>query len=234
MDILEHLDKNKLHHAYLLEGNKENILSEVLKFVETLGISTNSPDFCHIVIDNFKIDDAFYLKSMSSQMSITISKKIFIISANNFSPNAQNALLKLFEEPIFNTHFFVIVPDSDGLFKTLISRFYVINLKESESGEVLLAEKFVSMPLLARIDFIKELLTEPENIIIEDSTRAKSLKFLNALETVLHKRFSTQMSKGTFDIYYFEQIFKVRQFLRQPGSSTKSLMESVALVVPNF
>ena len=65
--------------------------------------------------------------------------------------------------------------------------------------------------------------------MLEDSIRAKANRFLNALEYVLHKK---NLSKTNPEIFY--HIFKVRQFLRQPGSSTKMLLESVALVLPIF
>jgi len=240
--IQKHLDKNNLHHAYLIEGEHEEIVPELLKFVDSLGIKTNAnPDFLHIALDSFKIEDARNLKSFSLEkgFSVTAGKKIFIISATSFLLEAQNSLLKMFEEPIENTHFFLVVPDTNSLLKTLVSRFYLISARQglAEKGEI--AEKFIKMPLQKRIDFVKELLIEPEakdeddnEIVALDSTRSKALKFLNALETVLRQ--NSIMPKRHFDTRFFEHIFKVREFLRMPGSSTKTLMESVALVVPNF
>ena len=71
MSILEHLDKNNLHHAYLIEGARDEIIPEILKFCEKLDIKTlGNPDFCHISIDNFKIDEALDLRSMSSNKSL--------------------------------------------------------------------------------------------------------------------------------------------------------------------
>ena len=85
------------------------------------------------------------------------------------------------------------------------------------------------MSLSKRVDFLKDLLSEPdeedEDMPISDSTRSKALKFINALETIMHKDFleNSQM---------LQHLFKVREFLRMPGSSIKSLMESVALITP--
>ena len=237
--LSKHLNKNNLHHAYLIEGNRKEILPEILGFWEELNIKTlGNPDFSQIVIDNFKIDEAFELRAMSTNKGFSTAKKVFIICANTFSLDAQNVLLKMFEEPIENTHFFLVVPDTNSLLKTVVSRFYVISARQDLAEETKEAEKFFSMPLQKRIDFIKELLVEPEEedpegneIVVLDSTRSKALKFLNALELTLHKKL---MSKTVFDTGFFEQIFKVREFLRMPGSSTKTLMESVALVVPDF
>ena len=49
------------------------------------------------------------------------------------------------------------------------------------------------MPIKNRIDFIKEMLVEAEDnddeVVSINSSRPKALKFLNALEIVLHKKF---------------------------------------------
>ncbi len=236
--ISKHLSKDNLHHAYLIEGAKEAILPEIFLFFEGLDIKTSgNPDFSHITIDNFKIDEAFSLRAMSTSKGFSASKKVFVICVNSFTLDAQNVLLKMFEEPIEDTHFFLIVPDTNVLIKTLVSRFYLIKNKKDDtlSGE---AEKFISMPLRDRLEFVKELLAESEEVDEEgnevpalDSSRSKALKFLNAVEASLHEKY---VSKAVFDFKLFEQIFKAREFLRIPGSSAKTLMESVALVIPNL
>ncbi len=242
--MLEHLDKDNLHHAYLIEGAHEEIVPEILKFLESLGIKTSgNPDFCHMSFDSFKIDDARDLKSVEYEKGFGVGKKIFLISANNILLEAQNTLLKIFEEPIKNTHFFIITPNTDVLLKTLVSRFYLIKTKPELAGELKQAEEFLRMSTRNRIEFIKEMITEEEENLEalppnggkaskSDPVRAKALKFLNALEVVMSKTvFDKNMSKAAFDI---QHIFKVREFLNQPGSSAKSLMESIALIVPSF
>ena len=230
----KHLDKNNLHHAYLIEGQRDKILPEILEFIENMGIkATGNADVSRISLDSFKIEDARNLRSYAMEKSFSVGKKIFIISANNFLLEAQNSLLKMFEGPIENTHFFLIVPDLNALLKTLVSRFYIISARQGLAEEMEEAEKFIDLPLQRRLDFIKELLAESEEeeedqIVALDSARSKALRFLNALESVIHGK----ISKGTFDIKCLEHFFKVREFLRMPGSSAKSLMESVALIVP--
>ena len=96
-------------------------------------------------------------------------------------------------------------------------------------------KKFISMKLQDRILFVKEFIAdakddEEEETIEVDSARAKSIKFLNALEVVLNNNIFKNKDFNNFD--FFEQIFKVRQFLRQPGSSAKTLLESVAISIP--
>ena len=245
--MLKHLDKNNLHHAYLIEGDKSLIIPEIFSILQDLNIKTKAnPDFYNLDIDSFKIDDARNLKSMTNEKSFSdldSAKKIFLISANSFLLEAQNSLLKVFEEPIANTHFFIVVPSTKIFIPTLLSRFYVIKSELNSTGKspseknTLEVESFIKLPLSKRIDFLKELLATDEDTDAEenstDSPRAKALKFLDGLEEALHKSY---MSKTVFDIKtntdFFKQIFQVRKYLRQPGSSAKSLMESVALSVP--
>jgi hypothetical protein len=166
----------------------------------------------------------------------------------------------MFEEPIKDTHFFLVVPDVNALLKTLISRFYLISARKDLAEESKEAEKFIAMSLQSRLDFIKELLLEAEEedeegneIVALDSTRSKALKFLNVLEFILHQKVFTGKNSlknssgltlpgvpvGSHTVLnssenFFLHLFKVREFLRMPGSSTKNLMESVALIVPNL
>src|SRR3989344_4557383 len=151
--MFKSIDKEKLQHAYLIESSYEKMRGEILLFLETL----KDRELIEIRTDAFKIEDARNLKSLGSEKSYTTGKKIFIIAANSILREAQNAMLKLFEEPIPDTHFFVIVPDINSLLKTLVSRFYLISTKSDPQKGTKDAEEFIVMSLKNRIDFIKEL-----------------------------------------------------------------------------
>jgi DNA polymerase III delta prime subunit len=122
--VKEHL-KN-LHHAYLLEGEREEILPEILEFVKDMEV-------IQISLDSFKIEDARNLKSYEF-LKAGDRKKAFVITVNNFLLEAQNTLLKMLEDPIENTHFFVIVPDAKSLLPTFVSRFYLIRTGSEKSA----------------------------------------------------------------------------------------------------
>ena len=239
--ILQHLDKNNLHHAYLIEGIENEILPELFKYFENLGIKIfNNPDFYHTSIDFLKIKEALDLRAMGNEKGFNSDKKIFIININRFSPDAQGVLLKMFEEPIENTHFFIITPDVNVLTKTLISRFYLIK-SQNFSLELTEAQKFISLNLRDRIDFIKEFINAEKNEEDDDevgttepnSIKTKVFSFLNALECVLHQKFLLREIKNN-KVDFFEQIFKVREYLRMQSSPTKTLLESVALSIPKL
>lgn len=234
MGIKNHLNIKSLHHAYLVEGEKEPVLKELLDFLNSSNFSTTAnPDFYQVSVDSFKMDDARYLKSLTDNKSFSGSKKIFIVSANSFLLEAQNAMLKIFEEPIEDTHFFIIVPSIDGLLPTFVSRFYLI--KNSAILDLAVVEEFLKMPLVKKLDFIKELVKkedeDDEGNEIPNSPRTKAIEFLNKLEKILHTKLVKVESREA-DVKLFEHIFKTREFLRQPGSTPKMLLESVALMLP--
>lgn len=243
MDLSIHLQKDKLHHAYLLEGVKENIWTDLSLYLEKIGIQKNgNPDFYELNYSTFKMADAVYLKSFTDKKSLSNNKKIFLISVDTILLEAQNTLLKLFEEPIADTHFFIVVPDTNALLPTFISRFYMIKSGEEGGDGILKARKFLSMGRVDRISFIQELLSEEtiekeEDMEDEEATvpsSSKSVKaqaFLNALEHELHQKYFIEKTRAN-DTSFLDHLFKTRMYLRQPGSSAKNLLESLALSIP--
>lgn len=229
------MDKNNLHHAYLFEGARDEVMPEIIRLMKELGIKTaGNPDFLEIAMDTMKIEDARNLRTYSLTKGTSGGKKIFVVSANNFLLEAQNTLLKVFEEPTPETHFFVILPDVNVLLPTLASRFYQIIPADKKEQKLSEAKKFISLSGAERIEFLKDLLAEEnfdEEEVLAKSARAKALDFLNALEVVLHEKFLNQVG---ISAKFFNHIFTVRESLRMPGSSPKTLMESVALAIPGF
>ncbi|MCF7834392.1 MAG: hypothetical protein K9L98_03880 [Candidatus Pacebacteria bacterium] len=258
--IKEHLSKNEWHHAYLIEGERD-IVSNILDTFKEIGLKVlGNPDFLHLEIDSFKIDEALNLKNMAMQKSFIsnsidlnekndgeqrsfLGKKIFLIYANNFSNDAQGVLLKIFEEPAEDIHFFVVVPDVSHLSKTLISRFYFIPSKlKTETKDYQenldIAYQFLQMNLPKRIDFIKSFVKENDDEDVTDSTKSKTHRFLNEIEVILHQEFfnAGNFAKNKYTsqmkIKVLNHLFKIREYLRQTGASSKNLLESLALILP--
>ena len=88
--LKEHIDVNNLHHAYLIEGENEKIVSELFVFLENIGIQTyGNPNFNYIITDSFKIKEARNIRSQSLEKPISVNfdkvenKKIFVISLSS-------------------------------------------------------------------------------------------------------------------------------------------------------
>lgn len=237
--ILKKIDKENLHHAYLLEGDRDEILSFLFSFLKDIGIkTTENPDFYNLKFDSFKIENARELKEMVLNKSFSDEKKIFLISANFFLLEAQNALLKIFEEPNQDTHFFVILPDKSILKKTLLSRFFILSQKnegETDKAKNTEAEKFIETGISERQEIIKKMIArfkneEEENT--ENSLKNEARKFLNEIEKNLYQRKKEKKISPVDARILFEHLFKARNFISQPGAPVKNILESVAFILP--
>ncbi|MBU3969146.1 hypothetical protein KJ991_02970 [Patescibacteria group bacterium] len=125
--LKEHKEKNSLHHAYLIEGDSDVVVGQICKFIEidlNFKIQGN-PDFWNERYNTFGIDDARKIKEIQTKKSFG-DKKIFILSCSSITVEAQNSLLKLFEEPSSGTHFFIIADSSEIFLPTLKSRMLII------------------------------------------------------------------------------------------------------------
>lgn len=89
----------------------------------------------HVVYrgETFGIDDAREMRRRAYLSSA--AKTFFIISAEHITPEAQNALLKIIEEPPKETHFFILAPSVNTLLPTLRSRLQLIRCAPQSLSE---------------------------------------------------------------------------------------------------
>jgi len=145
----------------LLLGERQASDKYLQALLSTQGIaSIGNPDVRFVEVDVFTVDDARKL-SGESQVKAFGKKKIFVVSASRFTPEAQNALLKTFEEPTPDTHFFVIARDENMFLPTLLSRMQTVRL-EGEKNEEVDAKNFLKMTLAKRILFARKFADEKE------------------------------------------------------------------------
>ncbi len=219
------LGKN-LHHAYCITGDKEKILSDLTKYLEKelkFPIQ-NNPDFLKKDYDSITVDDAREIGEAHKNIPIS-NKKIFVITTNFINEKAQNAMLKIFEEPRGDTHFFLLMPSADNLLPTLKSRLFIINDNSSRQGldEENDAKDFLNSPIKKRLEIINKL---TESIKNEEKSKIEIVEFLNSMELEISN------SKSSERLRNFEIIEKMRQYVTDPSPSLKMILEYLALTIP--
>lgn len=209
-----------IHHAYVIEGQKESIIPQLQQFSEaTLGLSTiGNPDFVLLDSETFTIDDSRDLYDRQLRKALR-GKKVFIISFRFIAVEAQNALLKVLEEPTTGTHFFFVVPRSDMFLPTIRSRVLLI---QSEQNNEKLSHKeakdFLKASPAERLAQIKEIIEDKE------TAKGKAIDLLRAVEQILAE--DPKKNKSAL-----EQVLIAEKYLQDRSSSIKLLLEHVALVV---
>lgn len=172
--------RESFHHANLLVGTEDEAQSYLRSSCDRLGIELlHNPDFFSFKVEVFGIDEARKLGSLAARKSLT-KHKIFLIAPTRFTFEAQNALLKTFEEPFPGTIFFLAVREEELILPTLRSRMRTVRLNRQGESEPSLneAEKFLSFSIKDRLLFAQEFVSEKRSLPI----------FLDDLLIVLRER----------------------------------------------
>ena len=170
----------------------------------------NNPDFTVFRHENFGIDEARELSRLALRNAIS-SNKIFLIIAESITLEAQNALLKTFEDPISDTFFFLAVKDKSLIIPTLRSRMQITNVKHpmfniNTNTE---AEKFLKLAPKDRLLFTKKFVDSEKNLS----------DFLDDLLVLLKNK------SGVEDVY------KLRLFADDRAVSARLILEHLSLVI---
>lgn len=225
--LLAHIRPDALHHAYCIfaPGITEASAHEpFFTFLEThLAIPTRgNPDFWYGQFESFGVDEARTLKDMQQRAAANVgAKKAFVISTDTITHEAQNALLKVFEEPTVSTHFFLLMPSVEVLLPTLRSRLILVPaIQQSSVGgteALVLAEKFLAVSKGKRMALLKTLMEE------------KDKRAATAFVDALLKKFSATAQDTKNHQKDLETLLEMRSYLTDRSSSVKTILEYVAL-----
>lgn len=211
-----------LHHAYLFPRSRE-INDSVVKFIEgtLLMPIRGNPNVTVFSEDAFTIDFARALKESESRVASDGGRKVFLISFNFITREAENALLKVLEEPSAGAHFFLMTPFGDRLLPTLRSRLCIVETSTAENLSDVDIKGFLKATKPERIRLIQKM--------IEDKDKSSAIIFLNSLERELYLLFKRGDIK---DVRVFESIRDARSYMSDRAPSLKMLLENIALSLP--
>ena len=200
------------HHAYYIEGSP----AQFEAYKESLR------PFWAVKFERFGIDEARELIALAGLKNF--SEATFFIALSNITSEAQQALLKLFEEPQQGTTFVMILPHGT-LLPTLKSRMLPYPTTEGSPLYAYRGESSVGKFLKAagkeRSDTIAKMLKDDEGV------KERVLDFVNALEVELSKNSRDKKVREGL-----EDIARVRDYLRDRSPSLKMLLEHLALSLP--
>jgi hypothetical protein len=229
--IIDAYKKTKhLHHAYLIEGERQAIFLKLSRFLkDELGITAGScnPDFWYGEFEKFGINEGRQIKSLQCKRSVTGLPRIFIIATYFFTKEAQNTLLKVFEEPAGNVHFFLITPSAENILPTLKSRLFIASdysISSLSKESTIQACAFLGGGVAERVKMIRPL--------IDDKDKQKTIVFLNALETTLHNAVHDKEIQKYSDV--FGDLMRCRSYLYGNAPSVKVILEHLAIAVPRL
>lgn len=223
------------HHAYVVEGDREAGIFASREYArETLGLSgEQNPDVVVFQYGLFSVDDAREVARFSSNSPVVGDQKMIVVAATRIFHEAQNALLKLFEEPPVGTTMVLVVPSLGQLLPTLRSRVLIL---QSETQETEIAQDFLSLDAAAREKLIGKLLDRTKSDKDEDKQAARG-ELLRLVESLMRASYAarenaqdTQRQELT---YFLSDLDRFMPILHERSAPLKLIFEHLLLVIPS-
>ncbi len=231
------LNPENLNHASIIFTPVSifgGLSSYILKNILEQGIikyEFRHTDLLNLEMTTIGTDDVGQIADFNSRRALGGSK-VMIVSSQSITNSAQNALLKIIEEPSANTFFFFIVPSKSQILPTLLSRFREIPIDKLEdfqmdhsSSPTLDPDNFLKQPVANRMEIIKEVLVFLEK---EKVTRGQICEFISEVISLRHK---VHKAKNKLSAFNMKALVSIEHFMRDNASSMKMCLEYLALAV---
>ena len=193
--VLSSLFEDITHHAHIVYSNVYS--QKAIEKKEGVFITT---------YDVFTVRDARHISSLGRERVEKEKKQIYVfLVKKDITRQAQNALLKVCEEPVDNVYFFFFLPHNTPLLDTFTSRCLTHHLYENHSEYDVC--DYINMSPADRI--------AKTDMLWEDKQQLEA--FLNALEIFVANDTSAEKHR------YAQILFKVRNMYRKPASTRHCL-----------
>lgn len=216
--ILQYMKLRDLppHHAILLTTASRETLTDSL-WKELEAESPSHRLFNQTVLDIEKAREIIsWAKTPSEQ-------KYGLISFHTAGVPAQNALLKILEEPPLHTKFILVTSNKDALIDTVVSRVHHIatSSTSSDKNEALTFLKTAPHERMS-LPYITALLER------KDEEERKDREAVRGFVLSIGEALSEKNAKGRF----VEETLTFASYASDPSASGKAILEYLALLLP--
>jgi len=205
------------HHAKLLR--LETLDYEVIKKIVAL---IHVDDVEYLNFTNFGIDDSRFLVEKAFVRPKVGQIQLLVVSFKQITVEAQQALLKILEEPPVATNFLFCLPTTLQLLPTLLSRLQVSNTNGIEISETTGNQAFNTFVALNYAERLTEIV---ERIKSKDQEWVTKIKI--GLLSWLDQQDLIQVNHELS-----QTLLWAAGLLQTRGSANKYLLEEVALSLP--
>lgn len=216
-------------HAYVIEGSVEEGIKRAEDFIqEELGMTLKAnPDVLILRYGLLSVEEARGIADIAASASLAGSSKAIVIAAGRVYGDAQNALLKIFEEPPKGAYLFLVMPNLGGLLPTLKSRVQILSLASGpmHPGISEGAQEFIKMNKEKRSVLIKKLATGRDEEERREH-RDEVLALLTGLERAAYKEGISEHAG------FLADIAQLRAYLHAPSAPVRMILEHISLTLP--
>jgi len=215
------------HHAFYVAREIEPGVSQAYAFLEGQGLSSKAnPNVTTLRYTNLTIDDVRRLIDQASQAPVSGTQKALVIAASRLFHEAQNAMLKLFEEPVPGTTLILIVPSEGILLPTLRSRLIPLPGSDGTIKESI-GSTFILLSTEERKKYLDRIYNRSKHDKQEEKQEARreALELVQGLTTALYQRGDMELLR---DLTLFTKT------LHERSAPLKPIFEHLQLVLPKM
>lgn len=218
------------HHAFVIEAEAEQGIEAAQAWAERkLGMKAKgNPDIVVMRYGLFSVEDARRVSELAAGKAFVGDHKVVIIAASRAYHEAQNALLKLFEEPPRGTYLFLVLPTLGSLLPTLRSRVQILTLSVGSSKLEVAALEFMKASKEKRSAMIKKL-TSGKDEEEKRELRDEAIAIVNGIETVAYGQLK---KRGGEAVALLSDIATLRGYLYDRSAPVRMILEHLSLVIP--
>jgi DNA polymerase III delta prime subunit len=216
-----HFSDFPAHHALLLTHTDRATYGETL----WKEISSQSP--AHTYYDQTVLDIETARKIISWAQSPYNDERIALISFHTAGLPAQNAMLKILEEPRQGTRFVLLTSNKENLIDTVLSRVHHIHVNASVSDLVQkTAEEFLatSPSFRMKLSHVVDLLAKIDEEGRKDREAIKG--FILTLVSIMQAK--------KVEPRFITETLEIASYASDPSASGKALLEYLSLLLPQI
>ncbi len=183
------------HHAYYVTGDVEEGVEHARVYGARVLMLTgnNNPDIITLRHDLFSVEEARSVLDIANRTSAK-GKKLIIIAAHRIFHEAQNALLKVFEEPPEGTCLVLVVPSEGNIIPTLRSRLLALPTHDGYPMSIMgggAAEEFLAAGKQGREKMVAKILDKAKSDKPEEKQAAR-IEALALAEGLVHAVYTSK------------------------------------------
>lgn len=220
------------HHAYLITGDSEAGIRSAEGFVEKeLGLPVaGNPDVIVLRYGLLSVEEARTFQDAVMRAPVKGDTKAIIVSATRFFFQAQNALLKTFEEPPKGTYLFLVLPTEGIVLPTLRSRLVTLGAHESASR---IADEFLAANGEAREKLIAKLLDRTKGDKDEEKAagRAEAVALIEGLTRRAYEANAKSPSPAL--AAFLTDLDRFVPLMHDTSTPLKQIFEHLLIVMPD-
>jgi len=219
--------------SFLIEAEREVGTECALEYVrdELLLAVEQNPDVSVLSYAVLTADDAREVLQYASQTSLG-GKRALIVACDRIFHEAQNALLKIFEEPPEDMTLFLVVPSRAQLLPTMLSRLSVLEADASGYSVSDIASDFMNAGKPEREKMIAKLLAQikSDNEETKQEARSSATLLLGGIIVLVHKKWEKTQEAELRTL--LRELVEFHALLRGRSAPYKLIFEHVLLTLP--